>query len=181
VIPALSPVERAALLGIARAALRHRLAGGPPPTVPADGALGEPRGAFVTLRRGDVLRGCIGTLAPRGPLAAEVAHLAVAAALDDPRFVPVGPEELDDLEISISVLGALRRLEDPLAIQIGRDGVVVQLGWQRGTLLPRVAIEHGWSAEDLLRHTCLKAGLWPEAWKDPRATVEVYSAEELNG
>jgi AmmeMemoRadiSam system protein A len=179
VIPELGPLERAALLGIARAALRHRLAGGPAPELPQDGPLAGPRGAFVTLRRSGELRGCIGAIAAREPLARAVARLAVAAAIEDPRFPPVSEDELGDLTISISVLGAPRRLEDPSALQIGRDGATVQLGWHRGVLLPCVAVEHGWDAEELLRHTCLKAGLWPDAWKEPGATVEIFSAQEF--
>jgi AmmeMemoRadiSam system protein A len=133
----------------------------------------------VTLRRGDELRGCIGTLAAREPLARAVARMAVAAAADDPRFAPVRTDELDDLTISVSALGPLRPLREPGELAIGREGVCVQLGWHRGTLLPQVATEHGWDAEELVRHTCLKAGLWPEAWKDPAAVLEAFSAEEF--
>jgi AmmeMemoRadiSam system protein A len=176
----LSPGDRAALLGLARAALRHRLAGGPAPEPPRAGALAEPRGAFVTLRRGGELRGCVGTLAPHDPLADTVVRMAAAAAAD-PRFEPVRAGELDDLGVSISALGPLRRISGPAELDVGRDGAVVQLGWHRGALLPVVAVEHGWTAEELLRHACLKAGLWPEAWKDPSARVEAFSAEEFGG
>ena len=176
---ALSSLERAALLGLARAAIRHRLGEGPAPEIPATGALGEPRGAFVTLRHEGELRGCIGTLEPQGPLAATVARMAVAAATQDPRFEPVAAAELDQLTVSISALSPLRRIAGPPDVEVGRDGVVVQLGWHRGTLLPSVAVEHGWDAEQLLRHTCLKAGLAPDAWKDPRAVMEAFSAEEF--
>jgi AmmeMemoRadiSam system protein A len=178
-VTSLSPLERAALLGLARAAIRHRVAGGPAPEVPSRGALGEPRGAFVTLRKEGDLRGCIGTLAARDPLGATVARMAVAAATEDPRFQPVEASELDDLSLSISILSPLRRIAGPQDVQVGRDGVVVQLGWHRGTLLPSVATEQGWDAEQLVRHTCLKAGLWPEAWTDPAAALEAFSAEEI--
>ena len=178
---ALSPVERAALLGVARAAIRHRVAGGPAPEVPREGALGAPRGAFVTLRRDGELRGCVGTLAPREPLGEAVARMAAAAATEDPRFAAVREDELDGLDLTISALSPLRPLGGPEALEVGRDGVVVQLGWQRGALLPAVAAERGWSAEELLRHACLKAGLWPEAWKDARAKLEAFWAEEITG
>jgi AmmeMemoRadiSam system protein A len=139
-----------------------------------------PRGAFVTLRREGELRGCIGTLAAREPLARTVARMAAAAAAEDPRFESVAPEEVDGLEISISALSPLRRIAGPDDLAAGRDGAVVQLGWHRGALLPSVATEHQWGAEEFLRHTCLKAGLWPEAWKDPGAVLEAFRAEEFS-
>ena len=171
--------ERSVLVGVARAAVRHRADSGPAPELPTGGVLDEPRGVFVTLRRDGELRGCIGTLAGREPLAAAIAHMASAAASEDPRFEPVRSAEVDELAISIAVLSPLRRIAGADDLVVGRDGVVVQLGWHRGTLLPAVAVEQNWTAEDLLRHTCLKAGLPPDAWKDPGAVVEAYSAEEF--
>jgi AmmeMemoRadiSam system protein A len=173
--------ERAALLGIARAALRQRLAGGPAPGLPAGGALAEPRGAFVTLRVGGELRGCIGTFTPSGSLASTVARMAVSAATEDPRFPPLAPGELDDVDVHVSVLAPRRRMNDATELRIGRDGVLVQLGWHRGALLPQVAVEEGWDAETFLERTCLKAGLPPNAWRDPAAVVELFAAEEVGG
>jgi AmmeMemoRadiSam system protein A len=180
-VSALGDGERRALLALVRAAIRHHLGAGPAPEIPTGGILGEPRGAFVTLRRrGDgELRGCIGTLAAREPLAAAAARLAVAAATEDPRFPPVDAAELDALAIAISVLAPLRRIAGPEDVVVGRDGVAIQLGWHRGTLLPVVAVEHCWTAEELVRHTCLKANLPPDAWRDPEAVLEAFSAEEL--
>ncbi len=175
----LSATDRAALLGIARAALRHRLCAGPAPTLPAVGPLAEPRGAFVTLRRGGSLRGCVGTFAPTGPLCRVVAEMAVAAASQDPRFPPLEAAELDDLDLHVSVLSPLRPMKDPSEIAIGRDGILVRRGWHRGTLLPAVAVENGWGARTFLARTCLKAGLPPDAWQAPDAQVELFSAEEL--
>jgi AmmeMemoRadiSam system protein A len=179
-VSALGDGERTTLLRLARAAVRHRAGAGPAPELPQGGVLAEPRGVFVTLRRGEELRGCIGSLAAREPLGAAVVHLAAAAASEDPRFEPVRGEEVEELSISVSVLSPLRRIHGPQDLEIGRDGVVVQRGWHRGTLLPIVAVEHGWSAEELLRHTCLKAGLPPAAWKDPETVLEAYAAEELS-
>jgi AmmeMemoRadiSam system protein A len=150
---------------------------GPPPELP--GALGPPRGAFVTIRNGGELRGCIGRLQPSGPLAELVAELAVSAASRDPRFEPVRSDELDDLDLSISVLGPPRAIRSPADLRVGIDGAVVRLDWHRGVLLPTVAVENGWDAETFLRHTCLKAGLWPEAWEDPRAAIEAFAAQEF--
>ena len=109
----LTPAERGALLGIARAAIRSRLGLGPPPSVPETGGLGERRGAFVTLHRGGELRGCIGRFEPEGSLARTVADMAVAAAFDDPRFPPLAAGELDDLDLHVSALGPRVPLPDP--------------------------------------------------------------------
>jgi uncharacterized protein len=177
--PRLAAAERAALLGIARAALRERIAGGPAPVLPETGPLAETRGAFVTLRRAGELRGCVGTFTPTGSLASTVARVALGAATEDPRFPPVAPDELDDLDIHVSVLEPRRRMNDPSELKIGRDGVLVHLGWHRGALLPSVAAEEGWSAATFLERTCLKAGLRPDAWRDPAAVVELFSTEEL--
>ncbi len=176
---ALSASERAALLGIARAAVRHHLGVGAPPEIPADGALGAERGAFVTLHRDGELRGCIGSFRPGGSLARTVAAMAVAAASEDPRFEPLRADEVDALDIRISALGAPRPMRSPAEVEIGRHGLVVRSGWSRGTLLPVVAVERGWDAATFLRHTCLKAGLPPEAWRDPDTVVEIFEAEEF--
>jgi hypothetical protein len=178
-VSALAPVERAALLGVARAALRHHLGLGPAPEIPTGGELGTARGAFVTLRRDGELRGCIGRFEADGTLARTVARMAVAAAAEDPRFPPVRAGEVDGLSIHVSALGPRRPLADPSQLQVGRHGIVVQRGWQRGTLLPVVAVEQGWDAPTFLQRACLKAGLPPDAWKDPGTTLEVYEAEEF--
>ena len=176
---ALGPADRAALLAIAKVAVRQRVGGSAPPAVPESGALGEPRGAFVTLTVNGVLRGCVGTFTPAGSLAATVARMAASAATEDPRFTPVRETELDDLDIHISALDPRRRMRDASELVVGRDGVLVQLGWHRGALLPRVAVEEGWDPVTFLERTCLKAGLPPHAWQDPAATVELFSAEEF--
>jgi uncharacterized protein len=175
----LGAVERAALLGIARAAVRERLGIAPEPALPEDGPLAEPRGAFVTVSVRGELRGCIGTFTPAGSLASTVARMAATAASEDPRFEPIRAEEIDDLDVHVSALDPRRPMRDPAELEIGRDGVVVQLGWRRGTLLPRVAVDHGWDPVTFLERTCLKAGLPPDAWHDPQAVVELFSAEDF--
>jgi len=175
----LSPSDRATLLEVARGAIRHRLGVGPPPPLPASGALTEPRGAFVTLRRGGDLRGCIGRFEPSGSLARTVADMAVAAAFEDPRFPPLRSEEEADLELHVSALGPRRPLPDPSRLRVGEHGLVVKQGWHRGVLLPVVAVEQGWDAPTFLKHACLKAGLRPDAWLDPATTLEVFEAEEF--
>jgi AmmeMemoRadiSam system protein A len=175
----LTATDRAALLGIARGAILAHLGVAPPPPLPSSGAVAEPRGAFVTIHVGGELRGCIGTFRPQGSLASTVARMAVAAASEDPRFPPLRPGEIAELGVAVSVLGPPRPISDPRAVEIGRQGLLVSRGFHRGTLLPKVAVEHGWGAEDFLKHTCLKAGLPPRAWEEPDVTVEVFEAEEF--
>jgi len=175
----LSLADRAALLGIARGAVRHHLALGQAPDLPSSGPLAVPRGAFVTLRVDGALRGCIGSFQPKGTLAGTVASVAVSAASEDPRFPPVRPEEVDDLGYHVSALGPSVPMRDPSELRIGQHGLLVKKGWHRGTLLPVVAVERGWDATTFLRHACLKAGLPPDSWRDPEATVELFGAEEF--
>jgi len=177
--PALSATDKAALLGIARGAILAHLGVTPVPPLPAAGPLAEPRGAFATVYVAGELRGCIGTFRPQGSLAATVARMAVAAASEDPRFPPLRPGEVADLAVSVSVLEPPRPIADPRTVEIGRQGLLVSRGLYRGTLLPKVAVEHGWGAEEFLKHTCLKAGLPPRAWEEPDVTVEVFDAEEF--
>jgi uncharacterized protein len=175
----LTALERSALLGIARASLLALMEGKPALEPPATGALAEPRGAFVTLHVEGELRGCVGTFTPTESLARTVARMAVAAAVEDPRFPPLKAAELPEVHISVSALGPRTPLPDPLAVRVGRDGLVVRRGWHRGALLPKVAVEQGWSAEEFLKHVCLKAGLPARAWHEPGTELEVFEAEEF--
>lgn len=175
----LSSSERAALLGIARGAVLAHLGLAPAPALPASGALAAPRGAFVTLHVAGELRGCIGSFRPQGSLAETVARMAVAAASEDPRFPRLRAEELPELQVSVSALEPPFRLDDPRKVEVGRHGLIVKKGWNRGALLPRVATEQGWDTEAFLRHTCLKAGLPPTAWRDPDSEVDAFEAEEF--
>jgi AmmeMemoRadiSam system protein A len=175
----LAPTERAALLGIARGTVLHLLGLAPAPPLPAAGPLAEPAGAFVTLHVDGELRGCIGTFAPRGSLAQTVAEMARAAATEDPRFTRLRHDELAGLSISVSVLHTPHLLEDRTKIEIGRHGLVVRMGWNRGVLLPKVAVEHGWDGPTFLKHACLKAGLPAVAARDPELRVEIFEAEEF--
>lgn len=144
--------------------------------LPANEALHRPGGAFVTLHRGSRLRGCIGQLPAREPLVEVVAHCARSAALEDPRFSPVRPEEIADIEIEISVLSPLEDIT-PEKIEAGTHGLVVSRGWQRGVLLPQVATQFGWTAEKFLEETCAKAGLDRTAWRDSETRVQAFTAE----
>ena len=157
--------DRQLLLRIAREAIVAFVRGTPAHVAGAAEILARPGGAFVTLRKGGDLRGCIGHIEPTEPLGDVVLRCAVAACSTDPRFPPLGPEELDAIDIEISLLGPLEPIAGPQDIVVGRDGLVVERGWQRGLLLPQVASEWHWNADAFLAHTCTKAGLPPDAWE----------------
>ncbi len=162
----LTEVERRRLLEVARTAVAAHLAGQPAPSLGGlEGALLAPAAAFVTLRRGDQLRGCIGSMTDTRPLVETVAGCAVASATSDPRFPPIESHELSDMAFEISVLGALEPITGPHEIETGRHGLVVEQGRDQGLLLPQVAEEWGWDAEAFLGQTCQKAGLAPDAWR----------------
>lgn len=163
------------LLTLARGAIQDQLglAGAPRAVDPPEAS--EGRGAFVTLRvkaTGD-LRGCIGLVEPREPLREAVRRAAVGAAFHDPRFPPVGAEELSHLTLDVSVLGLLQA-SAPEAVEVGRHGVVVRKGARSGLLLPQVAVEQGWDRETLLGQTCRKAGLPPDTWREPGCEILVF-------
>jgi AmmeMemoRadiSam system protein A len=170
--------QRRELIEVARDAVTGSVTGrsAPHPIESDEGS--EASGAFVTLKKHGQLRGCIGTLECRRPLAEEIARVAVSAAREDPRFEPVRAAELAELDIEVSVLGPLEEIDprDPDAIVIGRHGLVVEQGRRRGLLLPQVAPEWGWDRDEFLAHTCKKAGLPADAWKNG-AKVYRFAAE----
>ena len=140
-------------------------------------------GAFVTLRRHGDLRGCIGRFDASEPLYKVVQQMSIAAATQDYRFQPVGPGELSQLEIEISVLTPMRRIASIAEIELGRHGIYIRKGDRAGTFLPQVAIETGWSKEEFLgRCSQDKAGLGWDGWKDAEVYVyeaKVFSEQEL--
>jgi AmmeMemoRadiSam system protein A len=144
--------------------------------LPDDPAPCESTGAFVTLRKRGRLRGCIGQVGTGQALIEVVVHCAQAAALDDPRFQPVRPEELADIDIEISALSPLQEIA-PDEIEAGKHGLMVSRGNQRGLLLPQVATEMRWNSRKLLEETCVKAGLDREAWRDPETKIQGFMAE----
>lgn len=133
-------------------------------------------GAFVTLHKRSKLRGCIGQLPGHESLVEVVAHCAACAALQDARFSPVRLEELAEIEIEISVLSPLEAISAS-EIEPGKHGLVVTRGWNRGVLLPQVALQFKWEADRFLEETCEKAGLNRNAWKDPETQLQAFTAE----
>jgi AmmeMemoRadiSam system protein A len=176
-----SEADKKLLFQTARESIGAHLKGQPPAalkTPPAN--LMEPRGVFVTLQRQGRLRGCIGLLEAVKPLLPAVQEMAVAAAFQDFRFPPLQADELADLNLEISVLTPMRLIDKLEEIQVGRHGLYIIRGVNRGLLLPQVATEHHWDRFTFLEHTCVKAGLPPDAWRDPAVKIYVFSAEILS-
>jgi len=173
----LSEDDRKRLLEIARTALTaHVRHAAMPPIERSSTVLDRPSGAFVTLESHGELRGCIGHVEANEPLSTVVARCAVAAASSDPRFPAVTPAELDEIAIELSILGPLRPITDINDIEVGRHGLVVEQGWNRGLLLPQVATEWKWDREIFVGETCRKAGLPRDAWKTG-AKIYIFEAE----
>jgi AmmeMemoRadiSam system protein A len=168
--------ERRTLLRIAREAVAAHIGGAPAPSCPDDGAAALSGGAFVTVHHGGELRGCIGHIEADEPLGTIIARCAVAACSADPRFPAVTARELPDLDLELSLIGRLEPVSRPDEIEVGRHGLVIEMGRCRGLLLPQVASEWGWDRETFLARTCEKAGLPKGAWKQG-AKVWRFEAE----
>ena len=174
----ISEADQKRLLQLARESIRAHLTGEAAPSVKdASPLLLEPRGVFVSLHRQGRLRGCIGYLEAIKPLGQAVVEMGAAAAFHDPRFRPLGSNELADLDIEISVLTPMQRLEQTENIKIGKHGLYIEKGPHRGLLLPQVAVEYHWDRTMFLEQTCIKAGLPPQAWKDPGTRIYTFTAD----
>jgi len=180
IVSPLGSEDKKALLAIARNAISLMLTQGRALEVIApEGELAIWRAAFVTLRKRRRLCGCIGRLSSQDPLANVVAYSAAAAATEDPRFLRLRADELDEIEIEISVVSELQtaRAEE---VEAGLHGLVVSRNGRRGVLLPQVAREHKWSRERFLDETCRKAGLASDAWRDVETQIEIFTAETFS-
>jgi len=179
--PNFSHEEEAKLLQMARQTLAQYLKDGSMPHF----EVSEPNllrrlGAFVTLKQGGELRGCRGWITAHQPLYRTVQDSAVSAAVEDPRFLPLTLEELEETTIEISVLSPLTRVWNASEIQVGRDGLFIHLGGRSGLLLPQVAAENGWDTDEFLRAVCRKAGLPEDAWQGSdlyRFSAQVFGEE----
>ncbi len=176
-MPSLSEADRRTLLRLARRVVVEVVSlGHLPDEIPTDGIFADRCGVFVTLRAGHRLRGCIGVIEGDDPLGESIARCAASAALHDPRFSPIHAQDLAKLQIEISLLSPLVAV-DPTQIEIGRHGLLVSRGAQRGLLLPQVATEHRLSREQFLDETCRKAQLPREAWRDAETQVCAFTCE----
>ncbi len=174
----LNEEEKRILHQIAKTVIENKARGKPVPEFRIDSPLlKENRGAFVTIHKKGQLRGCIGYIEALKPLHKTIEEMAEAAAFRDPRFPPISEKELPELDIEISVLTPLRRIKDVNEIEVGKHGIYIKKGWYSGLLLPQVATEYGWDRETFLQHTCLKAGLPPNAWKDKDIEIYIFSAD----
>ncbi len=127
-------------------------------------------GAFVTLREAGGLRGCIGRMQSSDPLVTTVAEMAYAAAFEDPRFPPLRKDELELIDIEITLLSPLRPIA-PEEVVVGRHGILISAWGRSGVLLPQVPVEYGWDRETFLDQVCRKAGLPTDAWKSSQAQL----------
>ena len=173
----LSEADRKSVLDLARQATVEAVCRKRPlEAIPNTGVFEQRCGVFVTLHAGKRLRGCIGVIEAKDPLGESIARCAASAALEDPRFSPMQPEELQDLEIEVSLLSPLQRIQ-PEQIEIGKHGLLVEQGYHRGLLLPQVAVEHHLEREQFLRETCYKAGLPADSWQAPETRIYGFTCE----
>jgi AmmeMemoRadiSam system protein B/AmmeMemoRadiSam system protein A len=174
--PDLTGARQAELLRLARTTLAEYLKSGHISDYQTqDPVLTRRAGAFVTLKKGDELRGCVGHLFADTPLYRRVQEMAVAAATADPRYPPLTAEELDEVSVEVSVLSPLGRVTDTQQIQVGTHGLVILQSGQQGVLLPQVPVDEGWDLGEFLENLCLKAGLMPNCWAD-RPTLYTFTA-----
>jgi AmmeMemoRadiSam system protein A len=172
----LAEADQQLLLQIARNAVQAHLNGQRPPLPDAPPvALMQSSGVFVSLHQNGDLRGCIGSILATNSLYQSTADCAVAAAVGDPRFLPLRPSELPTIEFEISVLSPLDYVHDVKNIEVGRHGLLITKKSARGLLLPQVATDHNWSRERFLEETCKKAGLRSDDWKED-ATIQCFTA-----
>ncbi len=180
---ALAPAQKKRLLGIARQTMEEYVRTGKILEFrETDPRLSREEGAFVTIHKEGRLRGCIGNILGRGPLYQTVRDMAIAAAAQDSRFDPVQTQELKDLDIEVSVLSKPRVIQNIDEIVLGKHGVIVSQGpGRQGVFLPQVATETGWSKAEFLNQLCAqKAGLAPDAWKDPKTKIEIFTAQAFD-
>ena len=149
-------------------------------------------GVFVTLNNPDGLRGCIGFPMPEKKLAHAIIEGAIAAATEDPRFPSVKTNELNDIVFEVTVLTPPVEIDvsDPMEylkkIKVGRDGLIIRHSFSSGLLLPQVPVEYNWNVEEFLQHTCEKAGLSRDTWKNESVKIEkfegiIFKEETPNG
>ena len=190
----LSESDGVVLVKIARKAVTEFLSNGNRMKLESD--IGEKfsfnSGVFVTLNNPAGLRGCIGFPMPEKKLSHAIIEGAIAAATEDPRFPSVKTNELNDIVFEVTVLTPPVEIDvsDPTEylekIKVGRDGLIIKHSFSSGLLLPQVPVEYGWNVEEFLQHTCEKAGLARDTWKNESVKIEkfegiIFKEETPNG
>lgn len=174
----LSESEKETLLDLARKTIEEKIRLGKkwqPDTSGFSGNLESQCGAFVTLHHKGNLRGCIGRMIGDLPLYQLIQEMAISSALHDPRFYPVRADELEDIDIELSVLSPLQKIDNVSEIELGKHGILIVKGPHSGVFLPQVATETNWSLEEYLGHCSRdKAGLDWDGWKT--ADIFIFSA-----
>jgi len=174
----ISKKQKDILLNIARRTIENLSEGKDLPDFDIkDNVLKEKCGAFVTIHKKGNLRGCIGNIIGEQPLWETVRKMAVEAASNDPRFPPLTSGEVKDIDIEISVISPFKKIDDVENIQVGKHGIFIRRGYYQGLLLPQVATEYGWDRKKFIEHTCLKAGLDKNCYKDKNCEIFVFSAD----
>jgi AmmeMemoRadiSam system protein A len=177
--PMLNDIQKKRLLQIARESVTSYVKDGKRKSfTEKDVVLNQELSAFVTLHEFGELRGCIGNMVGQGPLYQTVADMAIEAATGDPRFPTLSPDELNKIDIEISVLSPMRKVASPEEIKIPGHGVLVRNASGGGVYLPQVAIESGWNKEEFMTSLCgQKAGIAPDAWKKSGTDIYVFTAD----
>lgn len=176
----LNKEQQTALLGLARKTIANTLHVNAPDIdaeTLSEEVFNQNCGAFVTVHKNGALRGCIGYITGIKPIAQAVQELALSAAFHDPRFKPLSAAEYPAIDLEISVLSPIEEVKSIDDIETGRDGLIISKDYNRGLLLPQVAEEYGWDKQTFLEQTCVKAGLHRDAWKDPEAKIEKFTAQ----
>jgi len=173
----LSEEDKKQLKELARDTIKEVLFGKQKEQFQGSEILKEKRGAFVTLKKKGKLKGCIGYTRGVRPLYETVQEMAIQAAFHDPRFAPLEKKEWKDIDIEISVLTPMKKIENIDEIEVGIHGLYIEKGHNSGLLLPQVATENNWDRETFLDYTCWKAGLQKDAWKSPDTKIYIFSAD----
>jgi AmmeMemoRadiSam system protein A len=174
----LSESEREIAITLARNAIREYLTSRVYISYPNHPFLQAEAAAFVTLKLGPDLRGCIGVTQPKYSLGEAIVRCAISAGFDDARFTPLTWEEFEQIRLEISILSEFQRIYEVQEIEPGTHGIMISIGHYRGLLLPQVATDHNWDRETFFKHVCHKAGLSTQVspW-NPSVKVEVFTAE----
>ena len=168
--------EKKELLQIARKTIENYLTEGKKEYPPTDNPkFSEKRGVFVTLHKEGNLRGCIGYPLPTKPLMEAVVDNAIASSTEDYRFKSVSVNELENIDIELSILTVPQKVNSYKDVVVGRDGIIISKSYQKGLLLPQVPLEQGWDLEQYISGGCWKAGLPKDEWKKD-VDIEIFQA-----